>query len=68
MFRKFDDEEMKMVVFMHVDDVLDHVEAATERFATEAGEKNKVKLMVEKFRRRRGKQNTSFFGGVNPLS
>ena len=34
---------------MHVDDILDHAQATTERFATELGEKFKVKLMVEKF-------------------
>ena len=49
MSRKFDVEEVEMVAFMHVDDILAHAPATMKRFAAELGEKIKVKLMVEKF-------------------
>ena len=48
-FRKFDDIEKKMVVFVHVDDILAHTEATMERFAAELGEKFIVKSMGETF-------------------
>ena len=48
-FRKFDDGEVKMVVFMHVDDILAHAQATMGRFTAELGEKFKLKSMVEKF-------------------
>ena len=48
-FRKFDDGEEGMVVFMHVDGILVHGQATMERFAAELGEKFKMKSMVEKF-------------------
>ena len=53
------DGEVEVVMFMHVDDILDHAQATVERFAAELG---------EKFLRRDDKQDSSFFGGVNPLS
>ena len=48
-FRKFDDGEVEMVVFMHVDDILAHAQATMKRFAAELGEKFKEKPVVEKF-------------------
>ena len=48
-FRKFDDGEVEMVVFVHVNDILDHAQVKLEWFAVELGEKFKVKSMVEKF-------------------
>ena len=48
-FHKFDDGEVEMVVFMHVDDILAHAQAAMWRFAAELGKRFKVKPMVEKF-------------------
>ena len=38
-FRKFDDREVKMVVFGHMDDILAHAQATMERFAAEPGGK-----------------------------
>ena len=49
MFRKFDDGEVEMMVFTHVDDILAHAQATMERFTAELGGKCKVKSMVEKF-------------------
>ena len=46
-FRKFDDIEVEMVVFMHVDDILAHAQATMERFVAELGEKFKMKSVVE---------------------
>ena len=46
---QFDDGEVEMVVFMHVDDIFAHAQAARERLAAELGEKFKVKSMMEKF-------------------
>ena len=34
-FHKFDDAEMKMVVFVNMDDILAHAEATMERFTAE---------------------------------
>ena len=48
-FRKFNDGEVDMVVFVHVDDILAHAQVTMERFASELGEKFKVKSMVEEF-------------------
>ena len=48
-FRNFDGEQVEMVVFTHVDDILARAQATMERFAAELGEKFKVKSMVEKF-------------------
>ena len=48
-FRKFDDGEVEMVVFMHDDGILAHAQATKKRFAAELGETFKVKSMVEKF-------------------
>ena len=48
-FRKLDDGEVEMVVFMPVDDILAHAQATMKGFATELGEKFKVKSMAEKF-------------------
>ena len=36
--RKFDDGEVEMVVFVHVDAILVHAQATMERFAAERGE------------------------------
>ena len=47
-FRKFEDGEVEMVVFMHLDDIRAHAQATMERFAAELGETFKVKSMVEK--------------------
>ena len=66
-FRKFDDEKVKMVVFVHVDDSLAQAQATMERFAVELGEKFQVKSMVEKF----GVKKTSWASassGVSTLS
>ena len=49
MFRKFDDGEVEMVMFMRVDDILAHAQATMERFAAELVETFKVHSMVEKF-------------------
>ena len=48
-FRQFDDGEVKIVVCMHVDNILVHAQAASEMFAGELGETFKVKSMVETF-------------------
>ena len=48
-FRKFNDGEVEMVVFVHVDDILAHAQATMEGFAIEFGGKFKVKSGVEKF-------------------
>ena len=48
-FRKFDDGEVEMMVFVHVDGILAHIEATMERFAAELGEKFKVKSMAKEF-------------------
>ena len=50
MFRRFDEEEVGMVVVMHVHDILAHTDdqATMEKFAAELGGKFKVKWM-EKF-------------------
>ena len=34
-FRKFDNGEVEMVVFVHMDDILAHAQATRERFAAE---------------------------------
>ena len=34
-FRKFDDGEVEMVLFVHMDDFLAHAQATMERFAAE---------------------------------
>ena len=39
MFRKFDDEEVEMVVFVHMDAILAHAKATMERFGAEFGSK-----------------------------
>ena len=49
MSRKFDGGEVKMVVVVHVDDILAHVPVTVERFPAELGRKFKVEPMVEKF-------------------
>ena len=49
MSRKFGGGEVKMVVVVHVDDILAHVPATMERFPAELGGKFKVESMVEKF-------------------
>ena len=36
-FRKFDDREVEMVVFVQMDDILTHAQATVERFAAELG-------------------------------
>ena len=36
-FYKFDDAEVEMVAFMHVDDILAHAQATIERFTVELG-------------------------------
>ena len=64
---KFDDGEVGMMVFMHVDGILAHAQATMERFAAELGEKYKAKSMVEKF----GVEKTSMTpasSGVSTLS
>ena len=38
-FRRFNDGEVEMVVFTHVDDILAHAKATMERFVAELGEK-----------------------------
>ena len=48
-FCKFDDEEVEMVVFMRVDDILAYARATMERFTAGLGEKFKVKSMVTRF-------------------
>ena len=67
MFRKFDDGEMEMVVFIHVDGILAHAQATMEKFAAELGETFKLKSIVEKF----GVEKTSRIpasSGVSTLS
>ena len=48
-FRKFDDGEVEMMMFVHVDDILSHAQATTERFAAELGEKFNLKSTVETY-------------------
>ena len=48
-FRKFDDEEVEMVVVVHVDSTLAHTQATIKRLAAELEGKFKVMSMVEKF-------------------
>ena len=36
-FRKFDNGEVEMVVFVHVDNILSHAQATLDRFAAELG-------------------------------
>ena len=50
-FRKIADEEVGMVVVVHVDDILAHAkdQATRVRLAAELGEKFQVRSMVEKF-------------------
>ena len=67
-FRKFDDGEVGMVVFMHMDDILAHAQAIMERFAAELGGKVKNEVDGGEVWRREGKEDTSFFGGANPFS
>ena len=38
-FRKFDDGEVEMVVFVHVDDILDHAKVTMKRFTANLGDK-----------------------------
>ena len=38
-FRKFDDGEVEMVVFVHMDDIFAHIQTTIERFAAELGGK-----------------------------
>ena len=51
MFRKFDDGKVKMVVVVHIDDILAHAkdQATMKWFTAELGRKFKVKSMVETF-------------------
>ena len=37
-FRKFDDGEVEVVVFVHIDDILAHAQATIERFTAELEE------------------------------
>ena len=39
MFHKFDDGEVEMVVFVHMDGILAHAQATMERFGAELGGK-----------------------------
>ena len=48
-FRKFDDREMKMVVLIHMNDILAHAQVTMERFAADLGEKFKVKSIIDTF-------------------
>ena len=48
-FRKFKDGEVVMVVLVHVDDILAHVQATMELFVADLGERFKVKTMGETF-------------------
>ena len=38
-FRKYDNGEVEMAIFMHAADILAHAQAMMERFAAELGEK-----------------------------
>ena len=38
-FRKFDDGEVEMVAFVHMDDILAHAQETVDRFAAELGGK-----------------------------
>ena len=49
LLRKLDDEEVEIVVFVHVDDIRAHAQTTMERFVTELGKKLKVKSTGEKF-------------------
>ena len=63
----FDDGEVEMVVFVHMDDILAHAQATMEMFAAGFGETFKVKSMVETF----GVEKTSrtlASSGVSTLS
>ena len=65
---KFDNGEVEMVVFLHMDDIIALVQATMERFAAELGEKFKVMSRVEKFGVENASRTLAFGGGVNPLS
>ena len=67
MFRTFDDGEVEMVVFTHVDDILAHAQATMERFTAELAENFKVKSMMEKFGVKKARR-TSASLGVSTLS
>ena len=67
-FRKFDDGEVEMVVFMHVDDTLAHAQATMERLAAKLGKKFLSEADGGEVGHRDDKQDTSFSGGINPLS
>ena len=64
-FRKFDDEEVEIMVFVHMDFNLAHAQATTERFAAELEGKVYSEVNGGEVRRREGKEDTSFFGGTN---
>ena len=66
-FHKFDDEKVEIVVFVRVGDILAHAQATLERFVAELGEKFKVEVDGGYIQHREDEQDTSFFGGVNPL-
>ena len=59
-FRQFEDGEVKMMVFMHVDDILAHTQVTMERFAGELGEHFKVKSMVEQFGVEKARRTPAF--------
>ena len=67
-FRMFDDGEVEMVVFVHVDDILAHAQATMERFAAELGEKTKLKSIVETFGIDKTSRTPASSGVTTPFS
>ena len=67
MFRMFDDEEVKMVMFVHMGEILAHAQATMERFAAELGGKVQSEVDGGEVWRQEGKEDTSFFRGANPF-
>ena len=66
-FRKFDDEEVEMVVVVHVDSTLAHTQATMKRLAAELEGKFKVMSIVEKFNVEKASR-TSVSSGMLTLS
>ena len=61
-FCKFDDGEVEMVVFVHLDDILAHAQVAMERFAAKFRETFEVTSMVEKFGVEKTSRSPAFLG------
>ena len=65
-FRKFNDSEVEMMVFMHVDDTLSHPQATRESFVAELGKTFKLESMVEKFGAEKTSRTPAYLGVSTP--